>query len=325
MFFEIRLPFGNFKLLSIKDVGFYNLFHFLGFNFKIKKYLNKSSYEKALVAWYEHYTGEALKLKHPQTLNEKIQWLKLYNSTELKMQLSDKYLSRNYISEITNEDFLIPILGVWNNANEIDFSKLPNQYVLKCNHGCGYNIVVKNNQKSNKIKIKNTLNRWLKEDYSLKNGAELQFKNIEKKIIAEEYLEDSRGDLDSYKVLCFNGEPKYILSDKRNSNNKKTRDIYDLNWELQNFTIGYSNSGIITQPPANIDKMIDAAKKLSKNFYFARIDFYNIDHKLYIAQITFSPAGGIQKFTPVEYNLQLGQMLNIPTDNNINNNNKICI
>lgn len=325
MFLDITLPFSDFKLLTIKDVGFYNLFQIFGVKFKVKKHINKSYYKQALILWYEHNTGEALRLENPQTINEKIQWLKLYNQTELKIQLSDKYLSRNYISEITGEEFLIPILGVWNNPNEIDFSKLPNQYVLKCNHGCGYNIIVKNNKKTNKIKIKNKLNRWLKEDYSLKNGAELQFKNIEKKIIAEEYLEDSRGNLDSYKVLCFNGTPKYILSDKRDSNNKKTRDIYDLNWELQNFTIGYSNSGIITQPPANIDKMIDAAKKLSKNFYFARIDFYNIDHKLYIAQITFSPAGGIQKFTPVEYNLKLGQMLKIPNNNNINNNEKICI
>ena len=322
MFLEITLPLVNVVLFSYKDGGFYKKFQIFGFDFKIKKEVTDAEYCDALEKWYEDNTGEVLKLEKPQTINEKIQWLKLYDSNKLKMQLSDKIAARSYIAETIGDEYLIPVAGIWEKPEDIDFNALPSQFVLKCNNSKYSGIKVKNINVVNRKSLYKKVVKWLSEDYS-GNTPECQYKGITPKVIVEEYIEDSRGDINEFKVLCFNGEPKYVYVDKH-TQKAKTRDIYDLDWELQPFTCEYKNSGIITPPPANMHRMFEVARKLSKNFYLVRVDFYNADQKLYINGLNFAPNNGIAKFSPSDYSLVMGKMLTIPTDSNSAGTEKIC-
>lgn len=311
---KITLPFCNVILFSCTDAGFYNRFRIFGLKITIRKKVEEKDYPNALKLWYHENTGEKLDLINPKTYNEKIQWLKLYDSTPIKTQLADKYLVREYIKNTIGEQYLIPLLGVWENADDIHFNELPEQFVLKCNHGSGYNIIVKDKSKLNIRKTKRKLNKWLKEDFSMKFGAELHYKNIPRRIIAEEYVVDSNDELNDYKVLCFNGEPRYIWVDYDRHINH-TRNIYNTMWEIQPFTIGHPNSKTETMPPPNLIKILEFAKKLSKDFYFARIDFYQVENEFLFGEITFTSASGIEKFTPAEFNYKLGDLLKLPTDN----------
>ena len=249
-------------------------------------------------------------LDNPKTFNEKIQWLKLYDNSPLKTKLSDKYLVREFIKEQIGDEYLIPLLGVWDSFDEIEFEKLPDSFVLKVNHGSGWNIIVKNKLDFNIKAAKKKFDLWMDINYAYK-GFELQYRDIKPKIIAEKYMQDSRGELNDYKIMCFNGEPKFIWIDCGRYTNH-TRNIYDLNWNLQPFTILYPALQTDIPKPEQLDKMIELAKKLCLDFPFVRIDFYNIDGKIYLGEITFTTGNGTEKFTPERYDLELGNILVLP-------------
>ena len=252
-----------------------------------------------------------LDLENPKTFNEKIQWLKLYDSTPLKTRLADKYLVRDWVKEKIGEEYLIPLLGVWDKFDDIDFDKLPDRFVLKCNHGCAYNIIVKDKSKFNKKEARKKINKWMKENFAYKTGLELHYADIPRKIIAEEDIEDSNKELNDYKIMCFNGKPQYIWIDQGRFSNR-TENIYNKKWELQPFLLTYPNSKEQVPPPKNLDKMFKFAKILSEGFSFVRVDFYNIDGKIYFGEMTFTSASGTEKFIPSEYNRILGDMLELP-------------
>lgn len=284
------------------------------FVLSLKRNTNINDIHGLLQKWYKKRTGKNLNLDNPKTFNEKIQWLKIYDNNPLKTKLADKYLVREWIKEQIGEDYLIPLLGVWDNFDKIDFNTLPEKFVLKANHGSHWNIIVKNKAELNPQKAKKLFDKWMQRNYAFKAGYEMQYSDIKPKIIAEQYIEDSNHELNDYKILCFNGEPEFIWVDCGRYTKNRTKNIYDINWNLQPFTMSYPASKEDIPKPQHLDKMLELAKKLSKTFAFVRVDFYNVDGKIYFGEMTFTSMSGVEKFSPENYDLKIGEMLKLPNE-----------
>lgn len=289
-----------------------NFFNNIMFNKEYTYYKNlpPEKYRNELELWYNAATGKNLNLDNPLTYNEKIQWLKLYDSTPIKTQLADKYLVRNWIKGKIGEEYLVPLLGVWSNFDEIDFNKLPDQFVLKANHGSGWNIIVKDKKKFNKLNAKRKFDLWLKKNYAFQSGLELHYLNIQPKIIAEKYLDEIDRVYD-YKFMCFNGEVKFLWVDSdRYKNHKRT--LFNTKWEKLKIEYGVGIADYEIAKPKNFDKMLYFSELLSKGFAFVRVDFYEINNKLYFGEMTFTSGSGITEPKPYKYTYVWGDMLKLP-------------
>jgi hypothetical protein len=273
--------------------------------------LDPSKYPAELARWYESTTGTPLDLENPQTFNEKIQWLKLYDSTPLKTRLTDKYLAREWITENIGEEYLIPLLGVWDSFDEIDFDALPNQFVLKANHGSGWNVIVKDKVTLDKADAKAKFDKWVKLNFAYIAGLELHYKDIVPKIIAEKYIENDEGGLYDYKVHCFNGKPMYIhyIGDRAYHSTKEA--FFDTEWRLMPFTSRtYPQYDDQIQAPERLSELLQFAEKLAKEFIYVRVDFYVLnDGSFKFGEMTFTPGSGVYKWEPPEYNSKLGKLL----------------
>ena len=258
-------------------------------------------------------------LDNPQTFNEKIQWLKLYNHDPLITKCADKYLAREYIKEKVGEEYLIPLLGVWDRVEDIDFDSLPNQFVLKVNWGWGQNIIVQDKAKLNIEEVKNKLNNWL-EPFSnhYYYSFEWSYKNIKPKIICEKYIEQLDGQVYDYKIFCFNGDPRYIQVDLDRFTDHK-RCIYDHHWNKQEFkshvSYGFYSGNI--KKPKKLELILDLSKKISSNFYHVRVDWYIIKEKLYFGELTFYHGNGVEQFSIPEWDYKWGQLLELPKEKKI--------
>lgn len=253
-----------------------------------------------------------LKIKHPITFNEKIIWNKLNNRFKGGELLADKYEVRKFVANTIGEEYLIPLIGIYSKVDEIDFSTLPEKFVVKATQGSGLNLIVKDKSKLDIESTKKLLNEWLKIDYSI-FGREWQYDIKTNKIIIEAFIsDDSKGELKDYKYFCFNGTPKYIQLDLDRFLGHK-RNFYDLNWNIQPFTIMHSLSDELIEKPGNLDKMNALASKISEvlkdKMNFCRVDFYNIDGQILFGEITFHPAGGCEPFSEYKYDIELGQMI----------------
>lgn len=239
---------------------------------------------------------------------EKVQWLKLYGNLEKYNDYVDKYLVRNYIKEKIGEEYLIPLIAVYNKPEEIDYSKLPEQFVLKENHGSGYNIIVDNKETLDIDKTNNKLNRWLKEDY-YKIKKEYQYRNVKKKIVCEKYLTDKNNELLDYKFFCFDGVPEFVQVDFGRFT-EHTTNYYDMKWNLLDIeksdTKNYKKD---VNAPENFETMVEIARKLCKEFQFVRVDLYNVDGKIYFGELTFTPASGRHSFKPLEKDKEIADKI----------------
>lgn len=248
--------------------------------------------------------------KNPKYFGEKIQWLKLYGNLEKYSRYVDKFLVREYVKEKIGEQYLIPLLGVYDNPEEIDYSNLPDKFVLKCNHGSGYNIIVEDKSKINIKRTNQKLRKWLKEDY-YKIKREYQYKYVEKKILCEELIKDKNNKLVDYKFFCFNGNPEFFKIDLDRYSEHKVN-FYDLNWNLLNIKeAGYKNSNERLSCPENFNEMIEIVKKICKEFQFVRVDLYNVDGKIYFGELTFTPASGKNPFLPLEKDLKIAERIKV--------------
>ena len=248
--------------------------------------------------------GYSLNLDNPKTFNEKTQWIK-YNPSENMSVLADKYLVREYVKKKVGDKYLNELLGVWNNANKINFGKLPDRFVLKTNHACGSNFIANDKNKMKTSLIKKKLNGWLKINYGVTSGEE-HYKKIKPLIVAEKYLEDGDGDLLDYKIFCSNGKVKYIQIDVDRFTNH-TRCFYDTSWNKQEFTLGFPFFKGEVRKPKNLKEMIIVAEKLSKDFPMVRVDLYNIDGKIIFGEMTFTHGSGFEQFSPKEWDLKFGE------------------
>lgn len=262
---------------------------------------------------YRLCIGKKLNLDNPKTFNEKLQWLKLYDRNPQYIEKVDKYRVRGYIKEVIGEEYLIPLLGVWDSFEDINFDILPEKFVLKCNHDSGSVIICKDKNSFNIGVAREKLEKALKST-GYWFGREWPYKDVKPCIICEKYMEDTDGEISDYKFYCFNGIPLYCQVIANRSSNE-TIDFYDMNWKWMNFTGNqypfkpHAKDKRIM--PYTFEEMKKLATILADGMSFARIDFYCINRKTYFGEITFYPAGGFGKFEPADWNEKFGALINI--------------
>lgn len=262
---------------------------------------------------YKKVLGAKLNLNNPQTLNEKIQWLKLYDRNPRYHQLIDKYEGKQYVASVVGQDHVFPTLGIYDSFDEIDFDQLPNQFVLKCVHDAASTIICKDKSTFDRQKSKTILELKQKCDYYHYEGKQWGYKGIKPRIICEPYMEDETGELKDYKIFCFNGRPEYVEVDF-NRWVKHKLNPYDFDWNPLNFCDTSLNDYDANIPrPKNLDQMREFAEKLSKGIPFVRVDFYSIKGHVYVGELTFYPGGGYIQFNPREVDLKYGKMLDLST------------
>ena len=281
------------------------------------KYKDLSKYPQMLKDWYKKRTGGWINLENPQSYHEKIQWLKLWDSTPIKTRLSDKYLVKDYVKQKIGEKYVVPILGVWDKFDDIDFDKLPDTFMLKATHGCGCNIFVSGKAYLDKYLTKDIFDKWLQTDFAFNSGFELHYHNIKPRIIAEEYLENNGAGLIDVKVLCFNGTPKFFVFVREGGKAKKV-ECYDANWNLQPFLYTHpKNDKNLIKKPDNFSEILELSRKLSEGFSFVRVDFYLLgDGSIKFGELTFTPDSGIMQFSPkcYKYCKILGDLIVLPKE-----------
>ena len=263
---------------------------------------------------YRVSTNEKLNLDEPITYNEKIQWLKLYDKNPQYVNLADKYLVRDYISNLIGGEYLVPLIGIYNNVDEIKWSDLPNKFVLKCNHGSGTNIICKN---KDELDIKDAIKKlkyWMKTNYYW-YSREWPYKNIKRKIICEKYLEEPTGEsVKDYRFFCFNGVPHFIAVDFNITDKTKTRrNLYNMNWELMDVGVSYPQQReVIVEKPYSFDKMIEICRILSKGIPHVRVDFFSLGRKFYIGELTLYHQSGHGKFSSDQFAKYVGRLIQLP-------------
>ena len=250
-----------------------------------------------------------LNLKKPKFYGEKIQWIKKYGNLERFTNLVDKYLVREFIKEEIGEMYLPNLIGVYDSVDEINYSLLPEKFVLKINNGSDKNIICRDKSLLNINKTNKLLKKLFKEDY-YKYTKEPQYKNIKKKIICEEYLEDSKGALVEYDLHCFSGKVD-IIEVHTDRNTEYKEDYFDANWNRIHTSGKAKNSNINLERPKFLEKLIELAEKLSEDLEYVRVDFNILDERLYFSELTFTPANGTDRFNPLEMDLSISRLINL--------------
>ena len=265
-----------------------------------------------LKLFYRIKMGKKLNLDNPQTYNEKIQWLKLNDRKDIYTTMVDKYEAKNYAADQIGEEYIVPTLGVWESFDDIDFEKLPEQFVLKCTHDSGGLVICRDKSNFDKKSAKKTINRCLRRDY-YRASKEWPYKNVKPRIIAEIYMEDENDkELRDYKFFCFDGEVKalFIATERQEADETKF-DFFDMEYNHLPFTNGHPNAKNIPQKPQNFEKMIELSKILSRNIPHVRVDFYEGNGKVFFGELTFYHWSGMTPFDPEEWDYTFGSWINI--------------
>lgn len=248
-----------------------------------------------------------LDLKNPKTFNEKLQWKKLYDKNPLYTLSADKVLVRYLVKEKIGEQYLIPTLQITDDAKNIDFDSLPNSFILKANHACGWNKIVRDKSKINRKEIVKICSNWLNHNYYY-IGREWIYKNIKPLVIIEELISDETPP--DYKFHCFNGEIDSIQYDTGRYKDIR-RDFYDENWNKMDLRKNAPNSDIAAPRPEKLEEMKEIARKLSADFDYVRVDLFYVNNKIYFGELSFIVGGGFSPFDPQEYDKKLGDKLNL--------------
>ena len=270
--------------------------------------------EAYLKIFFRARMSRRLELKNPKTFNEKLQWVKLYDRRPEYTMMADKYLVRDYIAKKLGPDHLIPLLGVWDDPDQIDFDRLPDQFVLKCNHNSGLGMCICKDKSNLDIqKVKKDLKKGMSQNYFL-SGREWPYKNIPRKIICEQFMTNGGQELADYKIHNFNGEPRFILvCADRFSKTGLTEDFYTPQWEhMEIKRPALPNATKPIPKPEQLEQMLAFSRILARDIPFARTDFYVIDGKVYFGEITFFPASGTAPFEPSSWDETFGAWLTLP-------------
>ena len=291
---------------------FINQSKLLTFIYKKVKYIGiKYFYNYTLTKKFKDACGYELNLAEPKGFCEKIQWIKVNCHEKLMTICADKYMVRKFVTDKIGNKYLTKVYGVYSDANEIDFEKLPQRFVLKSNHASGQIIIVEDKEKINKAKIIKICNSWLKENYYYITG-EWVYKDIQPKILCEELLGSNMID---YKFYCFNGKSEFLYVSKgfAYGHDSTYMNFLNLNWEKTPFQRNdYNSFNIIPPKPKYFREMINISERLAGNFNFARIDLYYIENRgIIFSEITFYPSGGFAPFYPLKYEYEIGNLLNI--------------
>ena len=263
---------------------------------------------------------EEWEVDDPKTFNEKLQWLKLYDRKSIYSTMVDKYAVKKYVADIIGEEYVIPTLGVWDKPEEIEWDKLPNQFVLKTTHGGGNEgvVICRDKNSFDRQKAINLLNKDLNTDL-YKVWREWPYKNVPKRIIAEKYIDPNpeTNDLSDYKFFCFNGEVKglFVATERQNPNEEVKFDFFDENYEHLPLRQGHDHAKITPPKPRNFELMKSLSEKLSKGFPHVRIDLYDLGDRVLFGEITFFHFSGLVKFEPEYWDKHFGDMLTLPINN----------
>lgn len=255
--------------------------------------------------------------KNPQTFSEKLQWLKLYDRKPEYTTMVDKYAVKKFVANIIGEEYVIPTIGVWDRPEDIEWDKLPNQFVLKTTHGGGNDGVVICQDKAtfNKQHAIDLLNKDLKSDLYVV-WREWPYKNVPKRILAEKYIEPNSEtkDLSDYKFFCFDGEVKglFVATERQNPNEEVKFDFFDEKYKHLPLRQGHDHAKVIPPKPKNFELMKQLAEKLSKGIPHVRVDFYDIGDKVLFGEMTFFHFSGLVKFEPEEWDYKFGEWLKLP-------------
>ena len=270
--------------------------------------------EQFLRYMYRINVGKELDLKNPVTYTEKLQWLKLYDHRPEYTRMVDKYAVKEYIAEKIGQEYVIPLIGVWDKVEDIDFDKLPRQFVLKTTHDSGGIVVCKDKEQLNIPAAKRKLRYFLKRNY-YNHNREWPYKNVPHRIIAESYMEDSsQGELRDYKFFTFGGVPKVLyIAQGRGSGGETVADFFDMDFNHLPFTIDHDMAPVPPEKPVNFELMKELAAKLSEGTPQLRVDFYEVNGKVYFGEMTFFHCSGMEAFHPEEWDRTFGDWVILPS------------
>ncbi len=261
---------------------------------------------------YRIQMGKRLELDPPRTFNEKLQWLKLHDRRPEQTRWVDKYEVRKLIAGLVGEDHLFPLLGVWDRAEDVDFDRLPDRFVLKCTHDSGGTVICRDKSRFDVRAARRKLAAGLKRNYYWA-GREWAYKDVRPRIIAEPLMADESGtELKDYKFFCFDGEPRLIQVDFDRFANHK-RNLYDLEWRYQPFQLMFpTDPGRVIPKPANLDEVLAFVRRITPKVPFMRTDLYLIGRRIYFGEFTLHHGGGAEPFQPESYDEQLGTWIRLP-------------
>ena len=255
---------------------------------------------------YQEIFGKDINWESPKTFNEKLQWLKVYDRNPQYVDFVDKISFKKYVVENYGEQYIVPTIGIYDSFDEIKFSELPMSFVIKCNHDSGGVKIIDDKHKANIAELNYFFDKRIKLNYFW-GAREWPYKEIKPQIVVEKYLGDTITD---YKVMCFGGEPKLIFTcTERNSAAGLKVTFFDINWNKMNFERHYPSSTHAIQKPKHLDEMLDLAKDISRDIPFVRVDFYEIEDRIYFGELTFYPGAGFEEFSPEEWDEKLGDMI----------------
>lgn len=262
---------------------------------------------------YRMKMGERLSLNNPRMYTEKIQWLKLNDAKPEYTQWVDKHLVKEYVARIIGEEHIIPTYGVWDRAEDIDFDVLPNQFVLKCNHDSTSVIICRDKESFDKEAACKKLSKCLKNDFFYV-GREYPYRDVNRKILAEAYMEDEKlQELRDYKFFTFGGVPKivHVVSNRQKADEDTYGDFFDMDYKHVNLHMGHDFAPVPPEKPCNFEKMKQFARVLSAGTRHLRVDFYEVNGKLYFGELTFYQDSGWKKIEPTEWNKLLGSWIDL--------------
>ena len=287
----------DYRFLVHANMGLYN--HMSDKDFLLRKFKAKM--------------GKPLDLENPKSFNEKIQWLKLYDNNPEYTKLVDKYGVREYIAQTIGGEYLIPLVGgPWKTFDEIDFDRLPDQFVLKCTHDSGGLVVCKDKSKMNVAAARRKIERCLKADYYLLSR-EKPYHAVPRRIVAEKYMEDPKTqELRDYKFMCFGGQVKccFTCTDRFSPEGLHVT-FFDREWKVMPFERHYPSCKEGIEKPQEYDQMLQLAERLSKEIPFVRVDFYEVCGKIYFGEMTFYPGSGYEEFSPESWDEIMGSWIDL--------------
>lgn len=279
------------------------------FVFKFRRFYSDKQYLENI---FPLLVGYPLNIDNPQTFNAKLQWLKIYDKNPLYTKMVDKVEAKKYVSSIIGEQFIIPTLGVWNSVDEIEWGKLPNQFVVKSTNDSGGVVVCKDKNKFDFISAKKKLKRLGGRNY-IEYTKEYCYANVPHRFLAEQYMEDESGtELKDYKIYCFNGVPRFLFVATGRQKGDKRLDFFDTNFNHLPVTNGCPNADITPVKPNNFEMMLEIASKLSNGIPHVRVDLYNVKGHIYFGELTFYDGSGFVPFEPYEWDKKFGDFLILP-------------
>lgn len=273
--------------------------------------LNNEAYINRMVDMCE-MCGVNINLESPKTIQDKLCWLNIYDVNPLKPICADKIRIREYCMDKIGKDICVPLIATYDKTSDIQWDTLPEKFAIKCNHGSGMNIIVKEKSILDIPNVERALNIWLSTDFTFKNGFESHYHGIERRILVEKYL-DNNGTPDDYKFICFNGKPTFMQILNGRFTNNLSCNYYDMDFNFMDISRNdiRNNPTLKQDKPESFELMKEYATKLSQPFKFVRVDFYEIDGQPYLGELTFTPGAMLFKYVNPEDEIKIGNMLEI--------------